>query len=68
MNPLVDVAQGAGGGEVANQPQQQGASWLSPEAVRDDDPNDISMYIDFDAVDHMVPCFPGIKVDDCQPD
>ena len=68
VNPLVDVAQGAGGGEVANQPQQQGASWLSPEAVRDDDPDDISMYIDFDAVDHMVPCFPGIKVDDCQPD
>ena len=68
VNPLVDVAQGAGGGEVANQPQQQGASWLSPEAVRDDDPNDISMYIDFDAVDHMVPCFPGIKADDCQPD
>ena len=56
VNPLVDVAQGAGGGEVANQPQQQqGASWLSPEAVRDDDPDDISMYIDFDAVDHMVP-------------
>ncbi|RCV17284.1 hypothetical protein SEVIR_3G212900v4 [Setaria viridis] len=69
VKPLVAVSQGGGGAEtVSQQQQQQGASWLSPELLFDDDPNDIAMYIDFDAVAHMVPCYPGIKIEDCQPD
>ncbi|GJN14694.1 hypothetical protein PR202_gb01549 [Eleusine coracana subsp. coracana] len=37
-----------------------------PEEKKDDCFDDIAMYIDFDAVADMVPCYPGVKKDDCQ--
>jgi hypothetical protein len=67
VKPPVAASQGGGGAEIVSQ-QQQGSSLLSPELLFGDDPDDIAMYIDFDAVAHMVPCYPGIKIEDCQPD
>ncbi|CAL4908675.1 unnamed protein product [Urochloa decumbens] len=68
VKPMVGAAQGGGRAETVSQQQHQGASWFSPELLFDDDPDDIAMYIDFDAVAHKVPCYPGIKIEDCQPD
>lgn len=61
VKPLVAAAPCGGGAEVVSQQREQDASWFSPEALIDDDPDDIAMYIDFDAVAHMVPFYPGIK-------
>ncbi|CAL5095419.1 unnamed protein product [Urochloa decumbens] len=67
VKPMVAAAQGGGRAEIVSQQQHQGASWFSPEVLFDDDPDDIAMYIDFDAVAHKVPCYSGIKIEDCQP-
>ncbi|KAF8703768.1 hypothetical protein HU200_031859 [Digitaria exilis] len=61
VKPLVAAAPCRGGAEVVSQQQEQDASWFSPEPLVDDDPDDIAMYIDFDAVAHMVPFYPGIN-------
>ncbi|XP_066385104.1 dehydration-responsive element-binding protein 2D-like [Miscanthus floridulus] len=67
VKPIVAAALGGGGGEtVSQQQQQQGTPWISPDAPFNDDPHDIAMYIDFDAVSDMVPFYPGIKREDCQ--
>ncbi|OEL24928.1 hypothetical protein BAE44_0014051 [Dichanthelium oligosanthes] len=68
VKPMLGATQGAVRPEIVSQQQQQGVSWVSPEVLFNDDPDDISMYIDFDAVAAMVPCYPGIKREDCQPE
>ncbi|KAJ1263322.1 hypothetical protein BS78_09G175000 [Paspalum vaginatum] len=64
VKPMVGAALGVGGAVTVDQ-QQQGASWLSPECLFDDDSVDIAMYIDFEAVANMVPSYYGIKREDC---
>ncbi|XP_062179905.1 dehydration-responsive element-binding protein 2D-like [Phragmites australis] len=65
---------GALGGGAAITTQQGGTSWAAPgpepgpEEMFGDCSEDIAMYIDFDAVAGVVPCYPGIKREDCQPD
>ncbi|TVU19828.1 hypothetical protein EJB05_36003 [Eragrostis curvula] len=68
VKPVVSGTQG-GGPAISNQ-QQQGASLAvaapMPEEMLDDCSDDIAMYIDFDAVAHMMPCYPGVKMEDYQ--
>ncbi|CAN6337320.1 unnamed protein product [Urochloa humidicola] len=68
VKPLVAAAQDGGRAEIVSHQQHQGTSRFSPELLFNDDSDDIAMYIDFDAVAHKVPCYPGIKIEDCQPD
>ncbi|XP_062232578.1 dehydration-responsive element-binding protein 2D-like [Phragmites australis] len=69
VKPMVAAAQSGGSAIIT---QQRGASWAAPapapEEMFDDCSDDISMYIDFDAVADMMPCYPGIKRVDCEPD
>ncbi|KAK3138465.1 hypothetical protein QOZ80_5AG0369280 [Eleusine coracana subsp. coracana] len=68
VTPVVLETQGSA--PAISTQQQQGSSGAAtapkPEGARDDCFDDIDMYIDFDAVADMVPCYPGVKKDDCQ--
>ncbi|CAN6327895.1 unnamed protein product [Urochloa humidicola] len=61
VKPLGAAAQVQVGDRAEIVSQQQ-------QLLFDDDPDDIAMYIDFEAVAHKMPCYPGIKIEGCQPD
>jgi hypothetical protein len=67
VKPVVDGIPG-GGSSISTQQRGSSSAAAAPKAeeTRDVCLDDIAMYIDFDAVGDVVPCYPGVKKEDCQ--